>query len=123
MSKEKIPLKTKKIEKELVFILDESIPKDATGRKQYMSDVAYFYATIFKEKLNHFVSLQLIELARIGRTESEYQIIRANINAFRVIDEWFDTHANEHFGDLEQMRNSFENNEDFINGLKDKYIA
>jgi len=118
MSKGKPTLKKNK---EITFLLEESIPKDATGRKQYVSDIAYFYATTFKEKLKHFIGLQLIELAQIGRSEKESNIIRANINCFNLIDDWMDKETKEHFGDLEQLRNSFDNNDDFINKLKDEY--
>mgnify|MGYP001174082629 FL=1 len=119
--KEKIPIEQQKIENKLSFILDEAIPTNPTERKKYMSDCAFFYATVFKEKLKHFIGMQLEELSLIGRTEKGTDIIRAHISAFRLIDEWFKINTNEHLGNLEEIRNSLEEGEKLADKLKKIY--
>jgi|6_EtaG_2_1085325.scaffolds.fasta_scaffold16778_2 hypothetical protein len=113
---EKLSLKDK-----LVFMLEESIPKEATARKKYVGDVALFYQSVFKDKLKHFIGEQLLELALIGRTEPMNDIFRSNINCFRIMDEWMQSKTNEYIGDVEEIRKSAENNKDFINNLKKTY--
>jgi len=108
-------------EKKLLFLLNESIPIGNTERKKYVSDISYFYASIFKDKLQHFIGLQLVELARVGQTELMTQTIRSNINCFRLIDEWMQKMSNEHVGNIEEIRNRFKDNESFINNLKETY--
>jgi len=103
------------------FLLEENIPEGETGRKKYVGDVAYFYSTIFKDKLAHLIGLQMEELSQVGRDVGWYSMIRSNINALRLIDEWSDKMTKEHFGNLEQMRESFDSDKDFISNLKDKY--
>lgn len=110
-----------KIKNDLVFLLDEAIPKEGTARKRYMADIALFYGTIFKEKLQHFISDQLTELAQIGRTELGSNIIRSNINCFRLIDTWMKDRTNEHLGNLQEMREKFKDEEEFINQFKETY--
>jgi len=118
--------KIKKLEQQLEqkntleFLLQESIPQEQTDRKKYVSDIAFFYATIFKKKLQHFTGMQLEELSRIGRTEVADDIIRSNINCFRLIDEWMNIMSIEHFGDLEEIRESYEDDQVFIKDIKDK---
>jgi len=107
--------------KELFALFEEAIPKDQNGRKKYMGDVSLFYTTLFKEKLRHFIGDQLNELAKIGRSERGEDMIRSNINCFRLIDEWMEKCTNEHLGDLEEMRNRFQNDKDFTNELKKTY--
>ena len=92
----KQPQKKNKEEKKLLFILEESIPFAQNERKKYVSDIALFYQTIFKSKLQHFIGLQLEELAQIGRTELGNNVIRANINCFRLVDTWMEKMTNEH---------------------------
>lgn len=107
---------------QLVFVLEESIPTAQTERKKYMGEVALFYGSVFKSKIQHFISLQMEELAQIGRTELGTNMIRANINCFRLIDDWMNKCSNEHFGDLQEARNSFNENSKIINNLKEKYV-
>jgi len=114
--KEQLELKNK-----LVFMLDESIPKEQSERKKYVADVAFFYGSVFKKKIQEFIGSQLEELAQIGRTELGNNIIRSNINCFRLIDEWMEKMSNEHFGNLEEIRSSFKNNEEFISKIKQEY--
>lgn len=108
------------IDKKLIFTLDESIPTSQNERKKYMSDIALF-SSIFRPKIGHFIGLQLLELAQIGRTEIGDNIIRSNINCFRLIDEWLEKRSNEHFGNLEQTRQSFDEGKELIDELKKKY--
>lgn len=119
MRKGNTPLKTE--EKKLLFILEESIPKDQTGRKKYVADIAFFYASIFKSKLQHFIGLQLEELAKIGRAEKENDLFRSNINCFRLIDTWMEKMHNEHVGNVQVIRNSLDDDKQFINKIKETY--
>lgn len=125
---EKLHSKIKELEekleykKQLVFTLDESIPNDQNGRKQYMSDVAAFYALVFKNKIPHFISLQMEELAVIGRTELGSNIIRSHISCFRLIDEWMQKCTNEHLGNLNEARQSFNEDDKVISNIKEKYV-
>jgi hypothetical protein len=129
MSEEIIQLKNqiKELEKQLelknklVFVLEESIPKKQEDRKKYMADIAFFYASIFKEKLQHFIGEQLNELAQIGRTETLNNIIRSNINAFRLIQEWMEEKTNEHIGNIEEIRNGLDDDKEFISKIKKDY--
>ncbi len=104
----------------LTFLMEESLPKEQEARKKYMADVAVFYGLVFKEKLKHFIGLQLEELAQIGRTELGCNIIRSNINCFRIIDEWMEEKTNEHFGNLHEIRESFQGDDEFIREMKEK---
>lgn len=119
--------KIKELEEKLEFknkfisLMEESIPKDQNGRKKYMGDIALFYSSIFKPKIQHFITEQLEELALIGRTEELNNIIRSNINCFRLIDEWMEEKTNEHIGNIEEIRKTFDNNEDFIKNMKSTY--
>lgn len=120
--------KIKKLEEQLefknqlVFVLNDSTPEAQTERKKYMGEIALFYGSIFKSKIQHFISLQMEELAQIGRTELGTNIIRSNINCFRIIDEWMEKCSNEHFGDLQEARNSFDENSKIINNIKKTYV-
>lgn len=105
----------------LVFLLEEAIPKEQEDRKKYVADIAFFYGVVFKKKLQHFMGLQMEELAQIGHTELMQNIIRSNINCFRLLSEWFEQKSNEHFGNLEEIRNSLDGDVDFINEVKKKY--
>lgn len=113
---EQLELKNK-----LVFLLEESIPSDQQEQKTYVADIAFFYGSSFKKKIQHLIGEQLNELAQIGRTELGSNIIRSNINCFRLIDEWMEKKSNEHFGNLEQIRSSFKDNDEFINNMKKTY--
>lgn len=107
---------------QLRFTLDDSIPKDQNGRKEYMSNVAAFYALVFKNKIPNFISLQMEELAQIGRTELGSNVIRSNINCFRIIDEWMQDCTNEHMGNLNEARQSFNEDDKIISNIKEKYV-
>lgn len=111
-----------KNEKRLLFLFEESIPLSKQERERYVSDIAFFYSTIFKKKLQHFIGMQLEELARIGRTEIDDNIIRSNISCFRLIDEWMEKKTNEHIGNVENIRLNLETDQDFINDLKKKTL-
>ena len=65
--------------------------------------------------------MQLEELSQLGRSEVGNNIIRSNINCFRLIDEWFKTNANEHLGNLEEIRNSLGEGEKLADKLKKIY--
>lgn len=104
----------------LVFMLEEAIPEGQEERKQYVADIALFYGKIFKKKLQHFKSLQLVELAPIGRTDYMSNILRSNINCFNVIDEWMEEKTNEHLGNLETIRNSLDDGT-LLDNMKEKY--
>lgn len=108
--------------KELLFILDDAVPKDQNGRKKYMGDVALFYTSTFKEKLKHFIGEQMRSLSKFGRGVGESDdVLRANINCFNLIDEWMEKCTNEHLGNLTEMRNSFGDGKKFISELKKTY--
>jgi len=119
--KGKTPIEQQKIYTKFSFMLDEAIPSNPTERKKYMSDCSFFYATVFKKKLQHFIGMQLEELSQLGRSEVGNNIIRSNINCFRLIDEWFKTNANEHLGNLEEIRNSLGEGEKLADKLKKIY--
>lgn len=124
---EKLQSKIKELEEQLeykhqlIFTLEEGIPKEQQARKNYVKELAFFYHNSFKHKLQHFIGLQLEELAQIGRTERGSDIIRSNINCFRLIDDWMQDRANEHQGNLEGIRESFKGDENIINELREKY--
>jgi len=109
------------IKNKLIFALEDSVPKIPTERKKYVADIHFFYATIFKNKIKHFIGMQLEELAQVGRSELGSNILRSNINCFRLIQEWFERMSNEHMGDVEEINNSLDSNKDFINKLKKTY--
>ncbi len=111
-----------KARKSVELLLEESIPLSADRRAKYMSEIALFYTSVFKEKLKHFIGLQLEELSQIGRTGVADNIIKSNINCFRLIDEWMEEKTNEHLGDLQNARDAALDGEtDFINEMKNKY--
>jgi len=112
---------TKQEENRISFLLKEAIPVSQIDRKKYVSDITFFYSTIFKKKLEHFIGEELFELSIRGRTEAHYNMIRANINSFTQINTWMEKMTNEHFGNLEEIRNSFEDNNKIINNIKNKY--
>lgn len=116
-----IPSLKNKTDKEFIFMLDEAIPVSQQERKKYVADITFFYATVFKDKLKHFIGLQLEELAQLGRSELGNNIIRSNINCFRLIDEWMVKIQNEHFGNIQEIRNSFTEDKGFINEIKKTY--
>lgn len=102
-------------------LLDEAIPKGETERKRYMADISLFYATIFKEKLKHFIGLQMVELSWLGRSEKEYDTIRSNINCFHLINDWMAERTNEHLGNLEELRKKFKDDDEFISNFRNTY--
>lgn len=107
--------------KQLLFMLEEAIPVEQVARREYTSDIAFFYAKHFKKKLQHFIGLQLEELSQIGRSEVMNDMIRSNINCFRLIDEWMDKMTKEHLGDLQEVRNSFKDGDTLSRELKETY--
>ena len=111
----------KRIQEKFRFMLNEAIPVNQEERRKYVGDVAFFYLSIFKSKLQHFHGLQLEELAQIGRSERLSDIIRANINSMRLINEWMQFCVSEHQGNLEGIRNALPDSEEFINDIKKKY--
>lgn len=115
----KTELKTE--EYRITFLLEESIPKAQQERKKYVSDIAFFYSTIFKDKLKHFIGLQLEALATEGRPVVSDQFLRSSISVFRLIDEWMQKQTNEHIGNVNNIRNSLDTDEKFINKLKKDY--
>jgi hypothetical protein len=128
--KEKIQVLEKEIERlkarlelrdSIGFLLDESIPEEQTKRKRYMADISLFYGSIFKDKLKHFIGLQMEELSRFGRSKESEDFIRGSINVFRLIDEWMALRTNEHLGNLEELRNSHKDDKDFISNFKKIY--
>ena len=103
------------------FLLEEAIPIIENERKRYLGDIALFYSTTFKNKLKHFIGMQMDSLSQFGRSEKDNDIIKANINAFRLIDEWMLKKTNEHLGNLQEMREMFADDKDFINNFKNTY--
>lgn len=129
-SQEKIHTLEKEIEtlkKELEIknlvssLLEEAIPKGETERKRYMADISLFYATIFKDKLKHFIGMQMEELSRFGRSEKGDDFIRASIENFRLINQWMEERTNEHLGNLEELRKKFKSDEEFISNFRNTY--
>ena len=110
-----------KDQKQITFLLEEAIPKGQSERKKYMADCAFFYSVVFKKKLQHFIGMQLEVLATEGRPVVSDQFIRSSISVFRLIDEWFQKMETEHIGNVEEIRNSFENDKEFINNIKITY--
>ncbi len=81
------PHRISKTEKDRIFfLLEESIPMSQQERKKYMSDCAFFYSVVFKDKLKHFIGMQLEVLAQEGRPVLSDQFIRSSISVFRLID-------------------------------------
>ena len=105
----------------IIFLFEESIPENGTERKKYMGDIALFYQSVFKDKLKHFIGEQMKELALIGRSEMSTNIIRSSINCFRLIDEWMQEKTNEHIGDIEELRKHAQDDQEFINNIKETY--
>lgn len=110
-----------KMKKSISFLLDETIPIEENQRKIYMADISLFYEKIFKNKLKHFIGSQMSELAQFGRSEKWSDFLKASINVFRIIDEWMELRTNEHLGDLEEMRNRFQDDKEFINNFNKTY--
>ena len=108
-------------ENKLNFILEDSIPKTQTERKKFVADCAFFYSTIFKKKLEHFVGMELLELSIRGRTKEYDDMIRANINCFTQINSWMEKMYSEHLGNMNEIRNSFDEDKDIINKLNKTY--
>jgi len=121
VSKGKTQLEQKQIDDRFLFMLEEAIPVAQQERKKYMADITLFYRTVFEKKLQHFIGEQLNELAQIGRTELGTNIIRSNINCFRLIDDWFKEKVSEHIGNITEIRNSLDENESLSKELKEKY--
>lgn len=119
--REKPNQEEKQINEKLIFMMNEAIPTSQQDRKKYVGDVAFFYNTIFRKKLQHFIGLQLEELAVIGRTELGNNILRSNISCFRLIDDWCKEMLNEHLSNMNQVRQSFGEDKNIIKDLKDKY--
>jgi len=119
--KGKTPLEEKEINERFLFMLEEAIPVAQQERKKYVSDIALFYQTIFKDKLKHFIGMQLEELAQIGRSEYGNNIIRSNINCFNLIDTWMKEKTSEHIGNVETIRNSLDVGAEIIKEMGEKY--
>lgn len=110
------------IKNKLLFALQDPIEKlGQVERKQYVSDIALFYSKVMKKKLEHLIGDQLNELALIGRTELGSNIIRSNISCFRLIDEWMEQKSNEHFGNLEEIRESLSDDKLLVKEMNEKY--
>lgn len=128
MSEEKLQLENSKLKKqlafkkELEFLFEDSIPKEEKAQKEYVTDVAFFYQKILKEKIRHFIGLQMEQIAQFGRSEKESEFYRSNINCFRLMDEWCERLVNHHVADLEEAKEAQEDNETFIKNLKDKHV-
>lgn len=118
-SKGKTQLTTEK--KRIIFLLEESMPEQQQERKKYVADIAFFYSTIFKKKLQHFIGMQLEALATEGRPVVNDQFLRSSISVFRLIDEWMEKQTNEHIGNVNNIRNSLNDDNKFKEILKDKY--
>jgi len=125
MIKKKSKRKTslKKEEYRIKFLLEEAIPKSQQERKKYVGDIAYFYSSIFKNKLQHFIGMQLEALATEGRPVVNDQFLRSSISVFRLIDEWMEQKTNEHIGNVTTIRNSLDDDAKFKGELEDKYKA
>ena len=121
--REKPNQKTKKedINSNLKITFESVIPKSQGDRKRFVADCTFFYITVFKKQLEYFRGEQLLELAKIGRTEELNNIIRANINCFNLIDTFFEKMQNEHESNLTEIRDSFRQGDEVINSLKKKY--
>lgn len=117
-SKGKTPLKTEKYR--ITFLLEEAVPESQQERKKYVADIAFFYSSIFKKKLQHFIGMQLEALATEGRPVVDDQFLRSSISVFRLIDEWMEAKTNEHIGNVTGIRNSLEGDQAFIKNIKDK---
>lgn len=100
---------------------EDSIPKDQTGRKNYVSQIAAFYGVIFKEQLRTMVGQQLQMLSRVGLTKQEEDIFRSNINCLHLINEWCEERTNEHLGNLQNLREQLEDSSDITSEIRDKY--
>lgn len=107
----------------VIDTLNESVPEGATERRAYMTDVMNFYVRIFKNKLPHFISMQLDSLSKIGQSEKTYDIYRANINVFYLIDEWMKKCEIEYLGDLETQRDDVTEALNLVEELKETYIT
>lgn len=110
------------IRRSVVDLMSEAIPKEQQSRRGYMQAVAAFYGTAFKDKLAHLIYQQKDTLSRLGLTKQEEDIFRSNINCLNLIDEWFEARTNEYLGDLHQVRENLDQDGEFINNIKDKYL-
>lgn len=115
------PKNKDKDKERITFLLEESIPKAQQERKKYVSDIAFFYSTIFKEKIKHFIGMQLEALAQEGRPVVSDQFLRSSISVFRLIDEWMEKQTNEHIGNVNNIRNTLDTDKEFIKELNKKY--
>lgn len=112
---------TIKDKERITFLLEESIPKSQQERKKYMADCAFFYNVVFKDKLKHFIGMQLEALAQEGRPVVSDQFLRSSISVFRLIDEWFLKMESEHIGNINEIRNSLDDNKIIINKMNETY--
>lgn len=110
------------VRRSVVDLFEESIPKDQSDRKDYMSKIAVFYGTVFKSKLAHMIYQQKDTLSKLGLTKQEEDIFRSNINCLHLIDEWCEQRTNEYLGDIRQMQEGVDDDNIFISNLKSKYI-
>jgi len=108
------------IRSSIEYSLESIIPKEHTQRRNFMKDVAGFYGIIFRKQLALMKSQQLEFLSMINLTKVEEDIYRSNINCLHLIDEWFEKCTNEHFSDLNSVKQELES-ENNITNLKDKY--
>lgn len=111
----------KEIDKKLLFTFNESIPTNITERKKFVADCTFFYVTLFKKQIQFFRGEQLLELSKIGRTEELNNVIRANINCFNLLDTFFEKMQNEHLSNMNEIRNGFDNEKDFLEKIKKEY--
>jgi hypothetical protein len=116
-----LPQTQNQINQRFLIMLDEAIPVDQEGRRKYVGDIAFFYGSTFKQKLQHFRGLQLEELARYGVDERTSDFIRSNINVINLIDDWMQKMFNEHEGNLHGIRDALGSDEEFIREINKKY--
>lgn len=109
-----------KFQRSIVISLEELIPLSQNERKEYVGRIAVFYRTVFKDKIQHFISEQLKALSRLGLTSQEEMILRSNINCFQLIDEWCESKSNEHYGNLIEAKNQSDSVFDVISNIKEK---
>lgn len=106
--------------KDFQYIFKEKIPDESGARKAYMADISVFYRKIFKEQIENMISRQKDSLAIIGRPEREYEVARATINAFYLIDDWMLACEREHLGDINEARQVAQESLEIISNIKEK---
>lgn len=125
LKKENEELKEKieelKVVRSIESLLKAAMPMEQGARKNFVSQVALFYTTAFKDKLAEMVGDQMKVLSKIGLTNQEENILRSNINCLNLINDWCNELTNEHLGDIQMARNGLEDTFDITSEIKDKY--